>query len=105
MQVNDSTTRFSSSIKELAKRFHAHSNAEPQLASQYKTGVLDVQLLLDAGFTIPAVFNECEVVGVKYAATTFNTIAGRREAVFSVYGADGQFHGHYLSSAFKSLKL
>ncbi|CAN7646948.1 hypothetical protein LJR129_005032 [Acidovorax sp. LjRoot129] len=106
MQITQPVGRFLLSRADLEKRFHDHPNSSSHdLANQFKTGVLDVQLLLDAGLQVPDVLGECSVVGVRFSASTMNFSSRRRESVFSVYDAHGNHLGHYLSSAFKALMV
>ncbi len=102
MQVIQPVSRFTVSMDDLKDRLRMNNNVHVQPA-ETKTGILDVQLLLDAGLSVPDVFADCSVVRVKYAATTFNTAIRRSEAVYAVHDASGKFYGHYLSSAFKAL--
>lgn len=106
MQVTQPPGRYLLTMEELQKRHHHHAYiTSNELASQYKTGVLDVQLLLDAGLYVPDVLDACAVVGVKFAASTFNFSTRRREAVFTAYDANGNLLGHHPSCAFKALML
>ena len=64
-----------------------------------------VQLLMDGQLTVPETLLDCSVVGVKFAAMTYNNVQHRNEPVFAVTDVSGQFQGHYFASAFKSLTL
>ncbi len=106
MQAAIQNKRPSIPQKEFAKRFHDHSHINThEHASLFKTGVLDVQLLMDGQLTVPETLLDCSVVGVKFAAMTYNNVQHRNEPVFAVTDVSGQFQGHYFASAFKSLTL
>ena len=86
MQAAIQNKRPSIPQKEFAKRFHDHSHMDGQL-------------------TVPETLLDCSVVGVKFAAMTYNNVQHRNEPVFAVTDVSGQFQGHYFASAFKSLTL
>lgn len=94
------------SREELVKRFNNQSHiANCERAALYKTGVLDVELLMDGlGYVEPSLL-ECAKVSVTFAAMTRNPLARRVEAVFDAYDSKGARVGTYLASAFKSLSL
>ena len=104
MNATDTTTGQVLSAKELVKRFHSHADAHLSTqATQFKTGVLDVELLTDAGLHLPEALLECAVVGVKYAATTYSNASHKKEAVFEVRDSFGVLLGHYFANAFRAL--
>lgn len=94
---------FNLSRSELAAAMHNHADAgRIELASLFKTGELDVDLIERAQLYVSDALKRSPVVSVEVAAFSMNTYSGRKEAVFGVR-SDGVFHGHYFASAFKKL--
>lgn len=109
MQQQISTSRanagksFNLSRSELSAAMHNHPDAgRVELASLFKTGELDVDLIERAQLYVSEALKRSPVVSVEVAAFSMNMICGRKEAVFCVR-SDGVFHGHYFASAFKKL--
>ena len=105
MNVSETTGTRVLTKKELVSRFNSHDDAHlSTVATQVNTGVIDVELLKAAGMYVPDTLLECQVVGVKYAATTRNLLSGRSEAVFDVQDSFGKYIGTYFANCFVSLK-
>lgn len=91
------------SIGVLRQRVHIHSDvATQEAASRFKTGVLDVELLKAALYSVPSCLDECSVVSISYAGSTMSNLTHKREGVFNAFDARGEHIGTYFSSAFKS---
>lgn len=91
------------SKEKLINRMHSHQHVEnAELAAKFKTGVLDLELLRDAGLCTDQCA-ECAVVSVKFNAITFNFIVKRKESVFDAHDSSGNYIGSYFASAFKWL--
>ncbi len=87
----------------LVKRMHRHQHLEnAALAEKLKTGVLDLELMRDAGLCTDACA-DCAVVSVRFSAITFNRLTKTKEPVFDVHNSSGNYIGSYFASAFKSL--
>ncbi len=70
---------------------------------QLKTGVLDVNLLKEAGLTVNPILNECHVVAVSYSGQTMNFSTKKQEVLFHAKAVNGAYLGTYFSNAFKAL--
>lgn len=89
----------------LAAAMHNHDKAGTyDLASLFKTGELDIDLLERAQLYVSDALKRTPVVSVQAASFTKNVFTGRMETVFGVH-AEGVFQGHYFSSAFRSLSV
>lgn len=89
---------------ELIQRRHDHHDTgSADWATQFTSGVLDVHLMLDAGFHVDEGLMDCHTVHVKYAGTTRNFATKKVETLFAVHDSNGNFIGHYFSGAFKAL--
>ena len=105
MNVSETTSTRVLTTKELVSRCHSHQDVHlSSVAPQFNTGVIDVELLKAAGLYVPDSLLECQVVGVKYAATTRNLLSGRSEAVFDVQDSFGKYIGTYFANCFLTLK-
>jgi len=75
----------SKSMESLLKHFNDHGHIKTEShAALFKTGIIDVDLLLAAGLYVHPSLLECQVVGVRFAAMTRNHAKKRVEPVFSV---------------------
>ncbi|AVO43480.1 hypothetical protein [Simplicispira suum] len=70
---------------------------------QLKTGVLDVNLLKEAGLCVQPILNECRVVAVSYSGQTMNFSTKQREVLFHAKAVNGAYLGTYFANAFKAL--
>lgn len=94
---------FQLSRTQLSVAMHNHVDAgRIELASLFRTGELDVDLIERAQLYVSDALKRSPVVSVEVAAFSMNIHSGRKEAVFGVR-SDGVFHGHYFASAFKKL--
>ena len=88
----------------LKQRMHSHPNVGVHAKENtFKTGILDVELLLEAGMYVPDSLLECHVVQVEYAAQTRNFATRSNDILFKVYDSHREFQGRYFSSSFKAL--
>lgn len=90
--------------KTLKQRMHSHPNVgDSAKENTFKTGILDVELLLEAGLYMTDSLMECHVVQVEYAGETRNFSTRSNDILFKVYDSHREFQGHYFSSSFKAL--
>lgn len=93
-------------LNELAKRMHDHSHIKRlEHAALFRTGELDIDLLMAAKLTVPESIQSSPVVSVTAASMVFNGVTNRMVPVFAVRDEEGQFQGHYFATAFKTLTL
>lgn len=93
------------SRKALVARYHAHPGLQSdQHAGQIKSGTLDIQLLQDALLHVPDALQSNAEVFVRFEHMAYNAFADRCEPIYAVSDAQGDFQGHYFSSAFASLR-
>ncbi|MBV7542163.1 hypothetical protein [Acidovorax sp. sic0104] len=91
------------SATQLVAAMHHHPDAgRIEVASLFKTGELDVDLLERAQLHVSEVLKRSPLVAVEIATYRTNLHSGRKEAVFGVR-SDGVFIGHYAASAFRRL--
>lgn len=90
---------------ELAAMLHEHKDAARiDIATLFKTGELDVDLIERAQLFVSDAIKRNPIVSVELAAITLNITNQRKEPVFGVR-ADGVFQGHYFASAFRTLSM
>mgnify|MGYP003601716992 FL=1 len=89
--------------EKLLKRLHSHPQIDShESAMRCKTGVLDVDLLMEGLVNVDDCLKDCAVVSVTYAARTVNRLTRKKEAVFDARDANGRLIGTYFSCVFKS---
>ena len=90
--------------KALKQRMHSHPNVGSSAkANMFKTGILDVELLREAGLYVSDSLLDCHVVQVEFAGETRNFATHSNDVLFKVYDSRREFLGHYFSQAFKAL--
>jgi hypothetical protein len=87
----------------LKLRMHSHTNVRNSAkANLFKTGILDIELLQEAGMSVPESILECHVVQIEYAGETRNFATRKVDMLFKVFDSRGEFQGHYFCNAFKA---